>query len=107
MPDRSGAAPARIAVTRPLPGDGLDLLRTAGHEVVVREAPGPASAAELRALAQDADALICMLADRIDAALLQAAPRLRAIANFAVGFDNIDLSAAAARGIAVGIPPTC
>lgn len=105
MPDRSGATPARIAVTRPLPGDGLELLRAAGHEVVVRQAAGPASTAELHALASDADALICMLADRIDAPLLGGAPRLRAIANFAVGFDNIDLAAAAARGIAVGNTP--
>jgi lactate dehydrogenase-like 2-hydroxyacid dehydrogenase len=46
-----------------------------------------------------------MLADRVDQELLDGAPRLRAIANYAVGYDNIDLDATAARGIAVGVTP--
>ena len=46
-----------------------------------------------------------LLTDRVDAELLDAAPKLRAIANYAVGFDNIDLEAAAARGIPVGNTP--
>jgi glyoxylate reductase len=46
-----------------------------------------------------------MLTDRIDAELLDGAPRLRAIANYAVGTDNIDLEAAADRGIPVGNTP--
>src|SRR5204862_6221157 len=41
----------------------------------------------------------------IDASLLEHAPHLRAIANYAVGYDNIDLVAAAARGISVGNTP--
>lgn len=95
----------RVVVTRQLPGNGLDVLRAEGHEVVVRAAPGPATEAELRALVADADALLCTLTDRVDADLLAAAPRLRAIANYAVGFDNIDLAATAARGIPVGNTP--
>lgn len=96
---------ARIVVTRPVPGSGLDRLREAGHTVVVREASLPPTPDALRALVQEADGLLCMLSDRIDAALLSAAPRLRAIAVFAVGWDNVDLDAAAARGIAVGNTP--
>jgi glyoxylate reductase len=53
----------------------------------------------------DADALICLLLDRIDAAVLARAPQLRIVANCAVGFDNVDLAAAAARGIAVTNTP--
>lgn len=53
----------------------------------------------------DADALICLLTDRIDDAVLAAAPRLRVVANFAVGVDNIDLAAARARGVAVANTP--
>ena len=53
----------------------------------------------------DADALLCMLTDVVDAELLDAAPRLHAIANYAVGSDNIDLEAARARGIPVGVTP--
>ena len=53
----------------------------------------------------DADALICLLLDRIDAAVLARAPRLRAIATCAVGYDNVDVPAATARGIAVANTP--
>ena len=53
----------------------------------------------------DADALICLLLDRIDAALLARAPKLRVIANCAVGYDNVDVAAATAAGIAVTNTP--
>jgi glyoxylate reductase len=52
-----------------------------------------------------ADALICLLMDRIDAAVLDRAPGLRVVANCAVGVDNVDLAAAAARRIAVTNTP--
>jgi len=52
-----------------------------------------------------ADALVCLLLDRIDEALLERAPKLRVIANCAVGVDNIDLGAATAAGIAVTNTP--
>jgi glyoxylate reductase len=96
---------ARVFVTRPLPGDALDRLRAAGHEVDVwpdRLRPPPEA---LREQVADADALLCMLTDRIDAQLLDAAPGLRAIANYAVGSDNIDLEAAGSRDIPVGVTP--
>jgi glyoxylate reductase len=54
---------------------------------------------------KDADAVLSMLADRLDAATIAAAPRLRVISNLAVGFDNIDIRAATERGIAVGHTP--
>ena len=53
----------------------------------------------------DAEALICLLTDRIDDAVLAAAPRLKVIANFAVGVDNIDRDGARARGIVVANTP--
>ena len=95
---------ARIFVTRALPFEALDRLR-AEHEV--EEWPGgmPPSHDDLVARARDADGLLTLVTDRVDAALLEAAPRLRAIANMAVGTDNIDLEAAAARGIPVGNTP--
>ena len=52
-----------------------------------------------------ADALICLLLDRIDAAVVARAPQLRVIANCAVGVDNIDVGAATAAGIAVANTP--
>jgi glyoxylate reductase len=95
---------ARVFVTRRLPGDALDRLGAA-HEVEVwpGELPPPPDA--LRAGVAEADGLLCLLTDRIDADLIEVAPRLRAIANYAVGFDNIDLAAATARGIEVGVTP--
>ena len=53
----------------------------------------------------DADALVCLLLDRVDAALLARAPRLRVVANCAVGYDNVDVAAATAAGVAVTNTP--
>ena len=95
---------ARVFVTRELPFPALERLE-AEHEVDTwpgELAPPPE---ELRARTSQADGLLSMVADRVDAELLDAAPNLRAIANFAVGTDNIDLDAAAARGIPVGNTP--
>jgi glyoxylate reductase len=52
-----------------------------------------------------ADALVCLLLDRIDAAVLAYAPRLRVVANCAVGYDNVDLAAATAAGVCVTNTP--
>jgi glyoxylate reductase len=94
----------RILVTRDLPFEALDRLR-AEHEVDVWEEPAPPSPEALRERAASADGLLTMLTERVDEALLDAAPNLRAIANMAVGTDNVDLEAAAARGIPVGNTP--
>jgi glyoxylate reductase len=95
---------ARVFVTRRLPFDALDRLRDA-HEV--DEWPGdmPPTPDELRAGVAEAEGLLSLVTDRVDGEILDAAPRLRAIANMAVGTDNIDLEAAAARGIPVGNTP--
>jgi glyoxylate reductase len=95
---------ARVFITRALPFDSIDELRAA-HEV--SEWPGdmPPPPEELRAGVAEADALLSLITDRVDGAVLDAAPRLKAIANMAVGTDNIDVEAAAARGIAVGNTP--
>jgi glyoxylate reductase len=94
----------RVFVTRELPFPALERLREA-HDVDVWEERRPPSAGELRERAAEADGLLTMLTDRVDAALLHATPRLRAVANMAVGTDNIDLDAAGARGVAVGNTP--
>jgi glyoxylate reductase len=95
---------ARVFVTRALPGDALDRLRGA-HDVTVWDGAMPPDPAVLREAVADADGLLCLLTDRVDGALLDAAPRLRAIANYAVGTDNIDLTLTRARGIDVGVTP--
>ena len=60
---------------------------------------------QLREKVQDKRGLVCVLTDRIDEALLEAAPALQVVANIAVGYDNIDLRAAAARGVVVTNTP--
>lgn len=93
---------ARVLVTRRLAGDGLDRLR-AEHDVDVWERAMPPTPQELRERVADAEGLLSLLTERIDGQLLQAAPRLRVVSNYAVGFDNVDLEACAARGVAVGV----
>jgi glyoxylate reductase len=94
----------RVFVTRRLPGDALDRL-AAEHEVEVWPKQLPPGRDELLARAPELDGLLSLLTDPVDAELIEAAPRLRAISNYAVGVDNIDLEAAAARGIPVGNTP--
>ena len=95
---------ATVFVARALPGDALERLRAA-HEVTVWEGSLPPTPEQLRAAVAGADGLLSLLTERVDAAVLDAAPRLRAIANFAVGCDNVDVGLARARGIAVGVTP--
>jgi len=93
---------ARVLVTRRLPDGGVDPLLAAGHELVTRADDTPFTPGELREAVRDVDAMVCLLTDRIDDAVLAAgAGRLRVVANVAVGYDNIDVGAAHARGIAV------
>jgi glyoxylate reductase len=95
---------ARVLVTRRLPGPALDRLATA-HETDVWPGPSPPPPDELRARVADAEGLLAMLTDRVDADLIATAPRLRAISNYAVGVDNVDVAAATERGIPVGNTP--
>ena len=98
-----GAQP-RVFVTRRLPGSALERLEAA-HDVEVWPGRTPPPRAELLARAPALDGLLSLLTDPVDAELIEAAPNLRAISNYAVGVDNVDLEAAAARGIPVGNTP--
>jgi glyoxylate reductase len=95
---------ARVFVTRRLPGTALERL-AAAHEVEVWPGEMPPAAEELRARVADVDGLLSLLTERIDSELLAAAPKLRAIANYAIGFDNVDVEAVEARDIPVGVTP--
>lgn len=93
---------ARIAITRQL----VDLSPLEGHDVVVHHGDRGLSASALKSFVQGADAVISMLSDRIDGGVMDAAGgQLKAIANYAVGYNNIDLPAANERQIAVGNTP--
>jgi glyoxylate reductase len=95
---------ARVFVTRELPFPALDRLREA-HEVDEWPGDSPPGAADLLAQMREAEGLLALITDRVDAELLDASPRLKAIANMAVGTDNIDVEGAKERGIPVGNTP--
>jgi lactate dehydrogenase-like 2-hydroxyacid dehydrogenase len=94
----------KVFVTRALPGGAIDRL-AAEHEVEVWPEPLPPPRDELLARVSEVEGLLALLTDRVDAELMDAAPNLRAISNYAVGVDNVDVDAATARGIAVGNTP--
>jgi glyoxylate reductase len=94
---------ARILVTRILPAGGLDPLVAAGHDILQRPDDRPFTHDELVAAVADVDAVVCLLTDKIDDEVLSAgaAGRLKIVATVAVGFDNIDIAAAARHQVAV------
>ncbi|HZU39707.1 MAG TPA: D-glycerate dehydrogenase [Solirubrobacteraceae bacterium] len=95
----------RIAVTRRIPEPALERLAAAG-ELWVSEHDRPLAPDELRDAVAGADAIVTLLHDRVDAELLDAAgARLRCVANVAVGYDNVDVAAASARGVLVTNTP--
>ena len=97
-------APSRVFVTRDLPGGALERL-TAQHHVEVWPGRLPPPRDELLSRAPQLEGLLSLLTDPVDAELMDAAPNLRAISNYAVGVDNVDVAAATARGIPVGNTP--
>ena len=95
--------PTRVFATFPLPTEARTVLSTATLRVHRGRQPIPRRT--LLEGVQEADGLVCLLTERVDADLLARAPRLRAVANCAVGFDNIDLESAVAKGIIVTNTP--
>jgi glyoxylate reductase len=93
----------RVLVTRRLPDGGTDPLTAAGHTVVAASDDDvPLTPEQLCAAVADVDAVVCLLTDKIDEAVIAAgAPGLKVVANVAVGYDNIDVRAATAAGVAV------
>lgn len=94
----------KVFVTRQIPDVGLEKIRRATDAEIWPE-PLPPPYETLRQRIADCDGLVALLTDKIDVALLDAAPRLKVVSNYAVGFNNIDVPAATARGIAVGNTP--
>lgn len=98
----------RIFVTREIPAQGLDLLYGAFGRENVAVAPQDAVIARDALLegVKGADALLPILTDKIDGEVMDAAgPQLKIIANYAVGYNNIDVDAATTRGIPVSNTP--
>ena len=97
-----------IAATRPFLKDGFQPLYDAGYEVDMPEEEPPAGTLDedyLITRGQRADALLTTVGDPVTARVLDGCPRLQIVAQYAVGYDNIDLDAARARGLPVTHTP--
>lgn len=98
----------KIFVTRRIPNRGINMLKAKSYEVVVSPHDRVLAKDELVAFLRNDryDAVLCLLTDKIDAEVLDAAGKqCKIFANYAVGFDNIDLNAARERGIMVTNTP--
>ncbi len=94
----------KVFITRRIAEEAIDRIATAAEvEVWPGELPPPPET--ILEKAAGADGLVTLLSDRIDAAVMAAAPRLKVVSNYAVGFDNIDVAEATRRGIVVGNTP--
>ncbi len=98
----------KVVVTGRIPEAGLERLRElVGRqgEVWTWDGDDPVPVAVRDAQLRDADAAVTLLHDRVDAEFLAAGPRLRIVANVAVGYNNIDVDACTARGVTVSNTP--
>jgi glyoxylate reductase len=96
----------KIFVTQPIPQAGLEILRQAHPDFQMNPEDRVLTPPELLEKVEGVDALLTLLTDKIDAEVLDAAgPKLKIVANMAVGFDNIDLAAATARSVMVTNTP--
>jgi glyoxylate reductase len=93
-----------VLLTRKIPSAAFERL-AAACEVDLHDGPKALDPAELKRRVADKEAVICLLTDRIDGAVVEGAPRLKIVANVAVGFDNIDVPAVKSRGIVVTNTP--
>jgi glyoxylate reductase len=94
----------KVFVSRIIPDAGLNLIK-AQCDAEIWNDPLPPPYALLRQKVAVCEGLVALLTDKIDTTLMDAAPRLRVVSNYAVGFNNIDIPAATERGICVGNTP--
>ncbi len=95
----------KVLITRKIPAAGIDLLKNAGLQVEVYPYDQPIPESLLMEKIRDCDALLCLVTDSISAPVIEQARHLKIIANYAVGYNNIDLPAAKKHGIVVTNTP--
>ena len=93
-----------VFVTRRIPAVGIEILKK-HFNVDIHPQDAPITKDELIEAVGDIDGLLSLLTDPVDAEVIAAAPKLKVISNYAVGYNNIDVAAAKARGIAVANTP--
>lgn len=94
----------KVFVTRPIPEPGLKLLEQ-HFNLKVRQDETAISKEELIEEIKDCSAILTILSDKMDGSIMDLAPNLKIVSNFAVGYDNINVPDATARGIKVGNTP--
>ncbi len=94
----------KVFVTREIPSEGLDIIRS-NFETTVWQPEVPPTRDEIVEKAAGCAGLVTLLTDSIDSLVIQSLPDLKAIAQYAVGFDNIDVEFATSRGIVVTNTP--
>lgn len=92
-------------ITRQIPEEGITLLKKFCQTVEMNPYDRPLTYYELLKQVKGRDAILTMLSDKIDAHLIHEAKGLKVIANYAVGYDNIDINAATEKGIVVTNTP--
>ncbi|TSC92573.1 MAG: NAD-binding D-isomer specific 2-hydroxyacid dehydrogenase [Candidatus Berkelbacteria bacterium Licking1014_7] len=96
----------KVFICRPIPEIAEQILRQAGIVVVKNEKDEVLSQIELKRAVKGVDGILSLLSDKIDAGVLDAAGKqLKIVANYAVGFDNIDIEGAKKRGVAITNTP--
>lgn len=94
----------KVLVTRMIPRAGIELLETC-CEVEINNEDRSLSRSEILKRVTDKAGVLGLMADRIDGEFFDAAPHLRGYANYAVGYDNIDVSEATKRHIPISNTP--
>jgi lactate dehydrogenase-like 2-hydroxyacid dehydrogenase len=97
--------PFNVYVTSQLPRPALDFLAASVDTLDVNPGDSVLTRAALLANIRGRNGVLCTLNDAIDAAVMDAAPTVKVFANFAVGFNNIDVAAATKRGIVITNTP--
>jgi glyoxylate reductase len=95
----------KVFLTRKIPEDGIKILKDANLDIEIFPEDRIPTKEEIIEGVRDADALISLLTDKIDAEIMDATPKLKVIGNYAVGYNNIDVEYAKKKGIVVTNTP--
>lgn len=95
----------KVFITREISSIGIDLLKKEGFQITVWQHDSPIPPGELIKQAKQANAVLCLGTDKIDAAFLNECKHLEIISQFAVGYDNINVAEATRLGIPIGNAP--
>jgi lactate dehydrogenase-like 2-hydroxyacid dehydrogenase len=94
-----------IFITRKIPKQGLDLLSKQGYKIEINKYNRVLTKNEVIKGLKDKDGLLCLLTDNIDRDIIESESKLKMIANYAVGYDNIDIKTATEKKIPVSNTP--